>query len=177
MLTDVSSDGPKVRRAQPGKAQMNPARYLGHLADAAVMWAATPTTLKPTFFHDMRFQSAWLDSCSSPIPRHELKSHIEESDHAQSQRREQSQIHDGNSARGKGPPGEKARLVRAASLEHTTLKDFMLRNASSAAEAVIERAERITLSERDTRKILDLLDHPREPDPHMVAILKARPAK
>lgn len=75
------------------------------------------------------------------------------------------------------PSREKARLVRAASLEHTTLKDFMLRNALSAADAVIERVERITLSERDTRKILDLLDNPREPNPHMVAILKARPSQ
>ena len=72
------------------------------------------------------------------------------------------------------PPLEKARLVRAAALEHTTLKDFMLRNALSAADAVIERAERIALSERDTQLILDLLDNPREPNPRMVAILKAR---
>ncbi|MEA1650198.1 uncharacterized protein (DUF1778 family) [Nitrospirillum amazonense] len=74
------------------------------------------------------------------------------------------------------PPLEKARLVRAATLEHTTLKDFLLRNSLRAADLVIERAERIALSERDTRKILDLLDNPREPNPHMVAILKDRQA-
>jgi len=72
------------------------------------------------------------------------------------------------------PRSEKARLVRAASHEGTTLKDFMLRNALRAADAVIERAERIELSERDTIKILDLLDNPGEPSPRMVAILKAR---
>lgn len=75
------------------------------------------------------------------------------------------------------PPQEKARLVRAASLEHTTLKDFMLRNSLNAAEAVIDRSERITLSERDTRKILDLLDNPGEPNARMVAILESRQAK
>jgi len=75
------------------------------------------------------------------------------------------------------PPGEKARLTRAAALEQTTLKDFMLRNALRAAEAVIERAEHITLSERDTRKIMDLLDNPRDANPNMVAILKARQVK
>ncbi|HEV3158238.1 MAG TPA: DUF1778 domain-containing protein [Candidatus Baltobacteraceae bacterium] len=69
---------------------------------------------------------------------------------------------------------QKARLVRAAALEHTTLKDFMLRNALNAADAAIDRAERVTLSERDTQKILHLLDNPREPNPHIVAILKAR---
>lgn len=73
------------------------------------------------------------------------------------------------------PPPEKARLLRAAALEHTTLKDFMLRNALRAADTVIDQAERIALSERDTRKILDLLDNPRDANPHMVAILKARP--
>ncbi len=72
---------------------------------------------------------------------------------------------------------EKARLVRAASLEHTTLKDFMLRNALNAAEQVIDRAERITLSERDTRKVLDLLDNPREPNARLVAALKTMPVE
>src|SRR5947199_9966567 len=74
------------------------------------------------------------------------------------------------------PPMEKARLVRAASIEHTTLKDFMLRNALNAAEQVIDRAERITLSERDTRKVLALLDNPREPNARLVAALKTMPA-
>ena len=53
------------------------------------------------------------------------------------------------------PPLAKARLLRAAALEHTTLKDFMLRNSLSAADAVIDRAEHIMLSERDTQKVLD----------------------
>jgi uncharacterized protein (DUF1778 family) len=72
------------------------------------------------------------------------------------------------------PPPEKARLLRAASLEQTTLKNFMLRNALNAADAVIARAERIALSERDTRKILDLLDKPGEPNPRLVSVLKGR---
>lgn len=72
------------------------------------------------------------------------------------------------------PPTEKARLMRAAALEHTTLRDFMLRNSLSAASQVIERAEHVALSERDTRKILDLLDNPREPNARMVSILKER---
>jgi len=75
------------------------------------------------------------------------------------------------------PPMQKARLVRAASLEQTTLKDFMLRNALDAAEQVIERAERIALSERDTQKVLDLLDNPREPNARLVAALKTMPVE
>ena len=75
------------------------------------------------------------------------------------------------------PPTEKARLLRAASLEHTTLKDFMLRNSLRAADAVIDHAERIVLSERDTQIVLDLLDNPREANERMVAALKSMPAE
>ena len=75
------------------------------------------------------------------------------------------------------PATEKARLMRAASLEHTTLKDFLLRNALRAADAVIERAERIELSERDTQIVLDLLDNPGEPSPRLIAAIKARNAR
>jgi uncharacterized protein (DUF1778 family) len=75
------------------------------------------------------------------------------------------------------PPMQKARLVRAASLEQTTLKDFLLRNALDAAEQVIDRAERIALSERDPRKVLDLLDNPREPNARLVAALKTIPVE
>jgi uncharacterized protein (DUF1778 family) len=75
------------------------------------------------------------------------------------------------------PPTAKARLLRAAALEHTTLKDFMLRNSLRAADEVIGHAEHIMLSERDTQKLLHLLDHPREPNERMVAALKEMPAE
>ena len=58
------------------------------------------------------------------------------------------------------PPTQKARLMRAASLTQTTLKDFMLRNALEAAATVIDRAERIELDEEQRRFVLDLLDNP-----------------
>ncbi|CAN7691611.1 DUF1778 domain-containing protein [Rhizobium sp. LjRoot254] len=70
---------------------------------------------------------------------------------------------------------EKARLMRAASLEQTDLKDFILRSALEAAEAVIDRAEHIALSERDTRLWLDLLDNPPRPNTRLVAAAKALP--
>ena len=58
------------------------------------------------------------------------------------------------------PPVQKARLVRAASLAHTTLKDFMLRNALNAADVVINHAERMELDEEQRRYMLKLLDNP-----------------
>jgi uncharacterized protein (DUF1778 family) len=48
-------------------------------------------------------------------------------------------------------PEQKATLMRAAALRNTDLTDFVLQLALREAKAVIEEAERITLSERDTR--------------------------
>ena len=73
------------------------------------------------------------------------------------------------------PAAEKARLMRAASLEPTDLEDFMLRNALRAVDAVIEHAEHIILSERDARLWLDLLDNPPEPNARLIAAAEALP--
>lgn len=73
------------------------------------------------------------------------------------------------------PPAEKARLMRAAALQHTDLKDFLLRHGLRAADDVITRAEQITLSERDTRLWLELLDNPPLPSDRLIAAAKALP--
>ena len=75
------------------------------------------------------------------------------------------------------PPAEKARLMRAAALERTSLKDFVLRNALLAAEAVIEKAERISLDEEQTRFMLDLLDNPPKPNAKLVAAARSLAAR
>ena len=74
------------------------------------------------------------------------------------------------------PPAEKSRLMRAAALEQTSLKDFMLRNSLKAAEAVIEKAEHLRLDEEQTRFIMDLLDNPPEPNARLIAAAKALPS-
>jgi uncharacterized protein (DUF1778 family) len=71
------------------------------------------------------------------------------------------------------PPLEKARLMRAAALERTSLKDFVLRNALLAAEAVIEKAERISLDEEQTRFMLDLLDNPPQPNAKLLTAARS----
>lgn len=71
------------------------------------------------------------------------------------------------------PPAEKARLMRAAALERTSLKDFVLRNALLAAEAVIEKSERLALDEEQTRFMMDLLDNPQPANARLVAAAKA----
>jgi uncharacterized protein (DUF1778 family) len=71
------------------------------------------------------------------------------------------------------PPLEKARLMRAAALENTTLKDFVLQNALRAAEVVIEKAERIQLNEEQTRFMMDVLDNPPAPNAKLLAAAHA----
>lgn len=70
---------------------------------------------------------------------------------------------------------EKSRLMRAAALEQTDLKNFILRSALDAAESVIDRAEVLKLSEQDTRRLLDLLDNPPPPNERLVAAARALP--
>jgi uncharacterized protein (DUF1778 family) len=72
-------------------------------------------------------------------------------------------------------PEQKATLMRAAALRNTDLTDFVLQLALREAKAVIEEAERITLSERDTRLWLDLLDNPPKPNRRLIAAIKALP--
>lgn len=75
------------------------------------------------------------------------------------------------------PPAEKARLTRAAALQNTDLTEFMLRNALNAADAVIERAEHITLTEEQKRFWLELLDNPPKPNARLLAAAKALPVE
>jgi uncharacterized protein (DUF1778 family) len=75
------------------------------------------------------------------------------------------------------PPAEKARLMRAAAIERTSLKDFVLRNALIAAEAVIEKAERISMDDEQTRFILNLLDNPPKPNAKLLSAAQALAAR
>ena len=59
---------------------------------------------------------------------------------------------------------EKALLLRAIALKHTDLTDFVIRHALRAAKAVIEKADHVRLSERDSLRVLDLLDNPPAPN-------------
>ena len=57
-------------------------------------------------------------------------------------------------------PEQKATLLRAAALKNTDLTDFVLRPALREAEAVIEAAEHLRLSGRDSLTVLELLENP-----------------
>jgi uncharacterized protein (DUF1778 family) len=72
---------------------------------------------------------------------------------------------------------EKATLLRAAALENTDLTDFVLQHALRSAKAVIEQAEHIHLSARDSLRVLDLLEHPPRPNAKLRAAARALPKK
>ena len=73
-------------------------------------------------------------------------------------------------------PADKAKLLRAVALAQTDMTDFILRNALRAADEVIDQAERMVLSARDTRLWLDLLDNPPKANARLIAAAKALPA-
>jgi uncharacterized protein (DUF1778 family) len=74
-------------------------------------------------------------------------------------------------------PEDKALLMRAVAYEHTDLTDFVLRNALKAAEEVIAQVEHVSLSERDSLRVLDALENPPAPNKRLLAAAKKLPTK
>jgi uncharacterized protein (DUF1778 family) len=70
---------------------------------------------------------------------------------------------------------EKAMLLRAVALKHTDLTDFVLENALRAARNVIEEAEHLQLSARDSLRLLELLENPPAPNAKLIAAAHALP--
>ena len=71
------------------------------------------------------------------------------------------------------PPEQKAVIARAAALEHLDLTGFILRSVLPQAQAVVDRAEHLALSERDTLRVLDLLENPPGPTDRLIRAVKA----
>jgi uncharacterized protein (DUF1778 family) len=72
---------------------------------------------------------------------------------------------------------EKTMLLRAAALENTDLTDFVLQHALRSAKAVIEDAEHLRLSERDSLRVLNVLENPPRPNAKLRAAARALPKK
>ena len=72
---------------------------------------------------------------------------------------------------------EKAKLMRAAALKQTDLTDFVIQHALRAAKAVIEEADRLQLSERDSLRVLDLLENPPAPNARLLAAARRLPRR
>jgi len=69
---------------------------------------------------------------------------------------------------------EKRLLASAAAYERLDMTSFIMRNVLPAAREVVDRAERITLSERDTSRILKLLENPPRPTAAVLAAARRR---
>jgi uncharacterized protein (DUF1778 family) len=72
-------------------------------------------------------------------------------------------------------PDDKATLMRAVAIEHTDMTDFILRHALDAAHKVIEQAERVTLSARDSMRVLDALENPPAPNAKLLRAARRMP--
>ncbi len=69
---------------------------------------------------------------------------------------------------------EKRLLATAAAYERLDVTSFIMRNVLPAAHEVVDRAERIVLSERDTVRVLDLLEHPPKATSALMAAARRR---
>ncbi|MCR4283499.1 MAG: DUF1778 domain-containing protein [Bauldia sp.] len=67
---------------------------------------------------------------------------------------------------------EKRLLAAAAAHERLDVTSFVMRAALPAARRIVDRAERIVLSDRDAERVLKLLDKP--PKPAKVLVAAAR---
>lgn len=73
------------------------------------------------------------------------------------------------------PSDEKALLLRAIAYARTDLTDFVIRRAVQAARAVIAEVEQVSLSERDSLRVLDVLENPPPPNAKLLATARALP--
>lgn len=70
-------------------------------------------------------------------------------------------------------PEDKSILTRAAAIERLDLTGYILRTMLPRAEEAIARQERIVLTERDTLRVLDLLENPPAPTERLLRAAKA----
>jgi uncharacterized protein (DUF1778 family) len=69
---------------------------------------------------------------------------------------------------------EKRLLVAAAAQERLDVTSFIMGRVLPAARDVVDRAERIILSERDTKRVLDLLESPPRPSRALIEAARRR---
>jgi uncharacterized protein (DUF1778 family) len=72
---------------------------------------------------------------------------------------------------------EKQLLAAAAAYERLDVTSFIMRSALLEARKIVDRAERIVLSERDTARVLKLLGNPPKPTPALLAAARRRAAR
>lgn len=71
--------------------------------------------------------------------------------------------------------GAKKLIVRAAAIQQTNLTDFVVSNVLPVAQKIVDAAERVYLTERDTQMIMEILDNPPAPNEKLLAAAFALP--
>jgi len=64
---------------------------------------------------------------------------------------------------------EKQLISEAAAYEQLDVTGFIMRNVLPVARGVVKRSERIVLSERDSKRVLQLLEKPPKPTAALIA--------
>ena len=72
---------------------------------------------------------------------------------------------------------DKAVIMRAVALSQTDMTTFILRIALREARSVIEEHERVKLTQRDSRLVLELLENPPAPNAKLRKAARAMPEK
>lgn len=72
---------------------------------------------------------------------------------------------------------DKGLIMRAVALAQTDMTAFILRTALREAQLVIEEHERVILSQRDSRRVLDLLENPPTPNAKLRKAARALPKR
>jgi uncharacterized protein (DUF1778 family) len=68
---------------------------------------------------------------------------------------------------------EKRLLAAAAAYERLDVTTFIMRQVLPAAQDIVDRNERIVLSERDTGRVLELLENPPKPTAALIEAARA----
>lgn len=69
---------------------------------------------------------------------------------------------------------EKRLIAEAAAREQLDVTRFIMRNVLPVAREVVRRSERIVLSERDSKRVLELLEKPPKPTKALIAAARLR---
>ncbi len=74
-------------------------------------------------------------------------------------------------------PVDKALIMRAAALTQTDMTAFILRTVLREAKAVVEEHEQLKLTQRDSRRVLELLENPPAPNAKLKKAARALPER
>jgi uncharacterized protein (DUF1778 family) len=74
-------------------------------------------------------------------------------------------------------PADKAVIMRAVALAQTDMTTFILQTALREAQSVIEEHERVKLTQRDSRLVMELLENPPAPNSKLRKAARAIPER